>query len=353
MTATASTRSEPSAALLSGNCVTDNFALRPDKPPSIATVASFPENYFLENLVLRGDNSALVTAMNQRELWYVQAITGTESVTPMLLYTFGQLTWSFNEVEPDVFYIVTSNVYTNHESSLYRIDLRNWIPGAVVQPQKVLDFPKEVRFLNGSCLIGPRAIVVADSVGLIWRVDLSKDGSASSARIWLRHESMENYPGQMKPEQPGINGVRYAAKLGYLYYTATAKKLFMRVKVNPETLDAMGEPEHVAVGRMADDFCIDERVGVAYLTTHRENTIECVSLDPARNSYRFIIAGDPLNEDLIGPSSAAWGRLPGEFGRVAFITSDGGTASPLPDGKRRPAKLLRVELPEAPMALRS
>jgi hypothetical protein len=25
---------------------------------------------------------------------------------------------------------------------------------------------------------------------------------------------MEMYPGKMKPEQPGINGIRYAAKLG-------------------------------------------------------------------------------------------------------------------------------------------
>jgi hypothetical protein len=343
----------PTAASFPANYFLENFSLRADKSALITTVASFPANYFLENLALRADNSALVTAMNQRELWYVPPAAATETVTPILLHTFDQLTLSFTEVEPDVFYLITSNVYTNHESSLYRIHWRKPSHREAIQPQKVFDFPKEVCFLNGSCLIGPRSILVADSVGLIWRVDLPKNGGTPSARVWLRHESMGNYPGQMKPEQPGINGVRYAAKLGYLYYTATAKKLFMRVKVNPETLDAVGEPEHVSVGRMADDFCIDENAGVAYLTTHRENTIDCVSLNPARNSYRFIVAGDPLNEELIGPSSAAWGRLPGEYGKVAFFTSDGGTASPLPDGVRRPAKLLRVELPEPPAALRS
>ena len=67
----------------------------------------------------------------------------------------------------------------------------------------------------------------------------------------------------------------------------------MRVKINAETLDPIGEPEHVSVGRMAEDFCINESAGVAYLTTHRENTIDCVSLDPAKNSYCFIVAGDP------------------------------------------------------------
>jgi hypothetical protein len=81
--------------------------------------------------------------------------------------------------------------------------------------------------------------------------------------------------------------------------------------------------------------------------------VDCVSLNPAKNSNRFIVAGYPLNEELIGPSSAAWGRLPGEYGKVAFVTTDGGAASPLPDGVRRPARLLRVEFPEAPAALRS
>jgi hypothetical protein len=346
-------QAEPTLAPFPVNYFLENFALRADKSALITPVASFPANYFLENLALRADNSALVTAMNRKELWYVPAAATAETVTPILLHAFEQLTWSFNEVEPDVFYLTTSNVYTNHDSSLHRIDLRKWSPGEAIQPQKVLDFPKEARFLNGSCLVGPHTILVADSVGLIWRVDLFKDGRTPLAGVWLRHESMANYPGQMKPEQPGINGVRYAAKLGYLYYTATAKKLFMRVKINPENLDAVGEPEHVSVGRMADDFCIDESAGVAYLTTHRENTIDCVSLNPARNSYRFIVAGDPLNEELIGPSSAAWGRKPGEYGRVAFVTSDGGTASPLPDGVRRPAKLLRAELPEPPAVLRS
>ncbi len=319
----------------------------------LTTVASFPTNYFLENFALRSDNSALVTAMNHRELWFVPAVAAGRVTEPVLLHTFEHLTVSVVEREPDVFYLTTSNVYTDHTSSLHRIDLRGWRVGDPIRPRKILDFSEEARALNGSCLIGPRTMLIADSAaGLIWRVDLAEDGARAAAQVWLRHESMNNYPGQVKPEQPGINGVHYATSLGYLYYTATAKKLFMRVKVNAETLEAAGEPEHVSAGRMADDFCIDENAGVAYLTTHRENTIDCVSLNPAKNTDRFIVVGDPFNEDLIGPSSAAWSRLPGEQGRVVYVTTDGGTASPPPDGVRRPAKLLRIELPDAPGALR-
>jgi hypothetical protein len=128
----------------------------------LATVASFPENYFLENLAVRADDSVLITALNHKELWYVPT-HGTKSVKPVLLHTFDQLTMSLTEVEPDVFYLCTSNLYTDHKSSLHRVDLRNWSVGSRIQPEKVLDFPDRAGGLNGSCIIGRRTILVADS----------------------------------------------------------------------------------------------------------------------------------------------------------------------------------------------
>ncbi|HTD13661.1 MAG TPA: hypothetical protein VK673_00680 [Chthoniobacterales bacterium] len=320
----------------------------------LTAVAQFPAAYFLENIAIRRDNSMLITVANKQELWFVPSLSEAGPVEPLKLHTFDVAPSGIVETEPDVFYISAGKFYNTDEGFLQRLDLRDWTAGAPVKLQQVFQFLKNVRALNGSCLIGPNIILLADSfAGLIWRVDLPTNGGTPVAQIWLQHESMGYYPGQLKPEQPGINGLRYAAKLGYIYYTATAKKLFMRVKIDSKTLTAAGEPEHVAAGRMADDFCIDEDASVAYLTTHRENTIDVVSLDPAKNSARFIVAGDPFTEELIGPSSAAWSRRPGEYGKVAYVTTDGGTASPPPDGLRRPAKLLRVELPEVPEALRS
>jgi hypothetical protein len=94
---------------------------------------------------------------------------------------------------------------------------------------------------------------------------------------------------------------------------------------------------------MMDDFCLDEDAGVAYVTTHRENTIDRMSLEPDRNDERESVAGSPFNEELVGPSSGAWGRAAGEMGRVAFFTTDGGTTALPSDGILRPAKILRVE----------
>ena len=259
---------------------------------------------------------------------------------------FSQLALGIVEAEPNVFYISTSDIYTSHESYLHRLDLRGWVPGMAVAPEAVLRFPEPVRALNGSCVVASGIILIADCFSsLIWRVDLKTTVGKPTARVWLKHDSMGYFPGQMKPEQPGVNGVKYAPKLNYLYYTNTAKQLFMRVKTDPHTFDPIGEPEFVGGGRMFDDFCIDQDGGFAYLTTHRQNTIDRLSLNPGQNTDgRCSVAGDPFTEEFIGPSAGAWGRAPGESGRVAYFTTDGGTASP-PEGGARPAQLVRVELP--------
>jgi hypothetical protein len=312
----------------------------------LITVAEFPRQYFLESLAVREDNSALINVANQKELWYVPSADGDQQVEPVHLHTYKENAGGIVEIEPDVFVLLTGNVYTTHESFLHRLNLRNWKPGTPIGPELICQFPERARGVNGACLLGPGVVLVADCfAALIWRLDFPGDGGQPSFRVWLEHESMGYFPGKMKPEQPGVNGVRYATKTNYLYYTATAKKLFMRVKVDPETLEPAQSPELVVAGRMGDDFLIDEDAQVIYLTTHRQNTIDVVSMDPGLNSgFTQSIAGEPYTEEVIGPSAGAWRRGPQDRGRVAYFVTDGGTASPPPDGEARPAKLLRVEL---------
>lgn len=314
------------------------------KQARLTTIALFPVKSFLENLAVRGDNSVLVTSMNARELFYVPPSSGDVLVEPVLLHRFDQPTTGLVEIEPDLFLVSTSNVYTTHESFLHRIDLRGFQPGSQVRPEMVFRFPDTARGLNGSCLVAPGVVLIADCfAGLIWRVDVQPGGRDIQARIWLEHETMGYFPGKLKPEQPGVNGVRYAARTHHLYYTATAKKLLMRVPVDPATLEPAGPPELVVAGRMGDDFCIDEDAGVIYLATHRQNSIDRISMDPGDNSgFPQSVVGDPFTEALIGPCSVAWGQAPGDYGKVAYVISDGGTASPAPGGPL-PARLQRVE----------
>ena len=314
---------------------------------TLTTAADFPKDYFLENLAMRSDQSALVTVATKKELWYVPPLDDALPVAPMRLCTFNEILTAIVEMDPDIFYVCSSEVYTTHESYLHRLDMRGWTPGTPVNPQVVLKFSDPVRGLNGGCKVGPNAMLIADMfAGLIWRVDLSADGENATPRVWLKHGSMASIPWpQTKPMQPGVNGVRYAAKTSFLYYSCTAQLLFMRVRVDPQTLDPIGQPEFVAGGRMTDDFCIDEDAGVAYLATHRQNTIDRVSLEPRdnRDFARHSLVGDPFTSELVGPSSGVWGRAPGDYGRRAYFLTDGGTTSPPPDGIVRNAKLLRVD----------
>ena len=116
----------------------------------------------------------------------------------------------------------------------------------------------------------------------------------------------------------------------------------MRVAVDPMTLEPAGAAEFVAAIDNADDFCVDEHAGFAYVTRHRANTLDRVPLTPRHGSEGRHIVGDPFDEVLVGPSSAAWGRGTGDHGRVAYVTNDGGTPAP-PDGIVRKAALVRVE----------
>lgn len=313
------------------------------KQAALTVVALFPVKSFLENLAVRSDNSLLVTSMNARELYYVPPSIGEAPVEPVLLHRFDQPTTGLVEIEPDLFLVSTSNLYTTRESFLHRLDLRGYEAGTPVQPAMVFSFPDTARGLNGSCLLGPGVVLVADSfAGLIWRVDVQSGGHDLQARVWLADGSMGYFPGKLKPEQPGVNGVRYAARTNHLYYTATAKKLLMRVPVDPATLDPAGPPELVVAGRMGDDFCIDEDAAVIYLATHRQNSIDLVAMDPGDNSgFPQSVVGDPFTEALIGPCSIAWSRAAGEHGKIAYVISDGGTASPAPGGPL-PPRLQRV-----------
>ncbi len=312
----------------------------------LTVVAEFPKHYFLENLAVRSDGSILVTAFNKKELWYVSSPNGELPVTPVLVHTFDLTTLCVVETDRDIFLIGTSDVYGTRESRLYRMDLRAWSPGESIAPQLVLEFPEPKVGLNGGCLIAPDVLLLAGATDLIWRVDLPENGGEASARVWLQHDNMKNRPGEKKPEQPGVNGIRYAARTQHLYYTSTSQQLMMRVSVDPTSLEPAALPEFIAGGREWDDFIIDEDTAVAYVTTHRENTIDRVRLEPDGNrAGRVVVAGEPFSDLLVGPSSGAWRRGPGDYGRTAYITTDGGTAQP-PDGIVRTAKLLRVVLPQ-------
>ncbi|HEX4559866.1 MAG TPA: hypothetical protein VH166_11925 [Mycobacterium sp.] len=322
------------------------MAILPLPTVTISPVAFFPKEYFPENLAVRADESILVTAVLQKELWWVPTAKHGALVEPVLVHTFDHPVTGIAEIAPDVFIISLTEGYTTHESHLLRVDFNGWEPGSPVSPDVIYTFDERVRSLNGSCLLGPNVLAIADCfAGLIWRIDLADDARSAKARVWLSDDTMADDPdsGVPPPPQPGVNGVRYGPQTGYLYYTSTAQKVFMRVAVDASTLDPAGPAQFVAAIDNADDFCLDEEAGFAYVTRHRANTFDRVPLAPRHGSEVRHLAGDPFDETLVGPSSAAWGRGLTDHGRIAYVTTDGGTTAP-PGGIVRQAALLRVQL---------
>jgi hypothetical protein len=310
----------------------------------LSPVAELPEHYFLENMAIRVDGSMLLTVQNRKELWFVPPPGGAGLAQPALVHTFEFNTTFVVEWRPDRFLLGVADVYQTHEARLYELDLRGWTPGRPITPRLALQMPKPWVGFNGATFVAPNVLIAAGMARLLWRIDLSEDGRAA-ARVWLEHDSMRNRPGEKKPEQPGTNGVQFSAKTNYLYYTTTSQQLMLRVRVDPATHDPADLPEFVAGGREWDDFLIDDEAGVAYVTTHRENTIDRVRLAHDGNREgRTVVAGDPFTDRLVGPSAGVWGRAEGDYGRVAYMATDGGTALP-PDGVFRTAKILRVEFP--------
>jgi hypothetical protein len=74
---------------------------------------------------------------------------------------------------------------------------------------------------------------------LVWRVDFNLDGGEPSVRVWKSHDSMGYYLGKMKPEQPDVNGVRYAVETN----------LRLLYRNGEETVHALGrQPSHAGGG---------------------------------------------------------------------------------------------------------
>jgi len=314
----------------------------------LTPVAYFPEGYFLENLAVRADGSVLVTTVQKKELWWVPGPPRAEA-PPVLVHTFGHYILGIAEAAPDVFIVSLSDLYSTHESHLARVDLTGWVPGKPVEPQIIFTFDDRVRGLNGATMLGPGVLALADCfAGLIWRVDLADGARSATGRVWLSHDTMAWDPDSAvaPPPQPGVNGIRYAPRAGYLYYTSTAQKVFMRVPVDQASLDPAGEPEFVASIDNCDDFCLDEDAGFAYVSRHRVNTIDRVPLAPQHGSEVRHVVDNPTDRILVGPTSLAWRNQPGDYGQVFYVITDGGRTAP-PDGIIRKAAMLRGELATA------
>ena len=101
-----------------------------------------PSDYFLENLVVRPDNSIILTVLNENELWYVPAQDADGSVTPIHAQTFEQNATGILEVDPDVLLEISCHFYGEASLRVHG-DLRSWSVGLPVHLERFYQFPEE------------------------------------------------------------------------------------------------------------------------------------------------------------------------------------------------------------------
>ncbi|KEY64094.1 hypothetical protein S7711_09489 [Stachybotrys chartarum IBT 7711] len=312
----------------------------------IKVIATFQPNTFLENVAARSDGSLLVTSVNPAALYYVpNPGPASRMVVPQTLATFNQSAMGIVETSPDIFYIATTDQMQGGGNLLWKLDMSSF--GRLAHPREVdltqvATFPVRSRVINGSARLSTNLILCADSwAGLIWKVEIPQDGGEPSMSVWKESAMFLPSSDPARADVPGVNGLKYNEKTHMLYFTTTSQLIFGRIPVDPDTLNPAGEPEMVTDRWMqADDFILDVEANAAYISTHRQNSIVKVDLTTGINNT---IAGDPLDMDLIGPTSGAWKKGCKRGGRVAYFVTDGGIMNPV-DGVVREAKVLMLDL---------
>ena len=322
----------------------------------VSVISIFPQGCFLENITILQDGGLFVTCANRQQLYYIPPCTNGP-VAPFLVHTFAADQWAMGIIAApsnlNVFYLLTTDILRqgSQKSYLHVVDTAN--AGTGGKPYPILTFPSDARGLNGFCALSESVLLAADSfASCIWRIDLDLSSfppKTANAQIWHRHTTMAAT--LVLPDfQPGINGLKYSGKTNCVYYSSTQQKLFCRVHVNPKTFESDGEAEVIATGMQADDFIIDDNFSsgpVAYVTTHRENSILRVPLDrenkaQTTDEITSVVQGSDQDELVLGPTAGVWGIS--TEGKSAYFTTDGGLKNPLSDGLVRCAKVVRVEL---------
>jgi hypothetical protein len=83
-------------------------------------------------------------------------------------------------------------------------------------------------------------MLCADSwADLIWRVDIPQDGRCSVGPCLVEALAYKLDP--KKYDVPGVNGLKFNTADMHVYFTTTAQANLGRVRVDPGTLEPVGE----------------------------------------------------------------------------------------------------------------
>lgn len=285
-----------------------------DKTPRdikpVSTLATFPKQTFLENLVLLPDGSMLVNSHLEGIVYKIKPSGEPQKFASVK----GKLT-GIAAYGKDKF-VLTGND-ENDKSVLFLLTTGGQI-------SKLMDLP-EAQFVNGITYLAVNDFLIADSYkGCIWKIN----AKTKVASIWLADAALERVSEQNPT--PGVNGIKVFQQS--VFISNTQKQQIFKVNLTAER--QAGKPELYASEVNVDDFTFDVN-GNLYATTHVYNSI--IKITPDKKIS--VLAEQP--QGSAGSTACVLKKT--ALGYTLFVSTNGGMLLP-PSTGIEASKVLAISI---------
>lgn len=287
------------------------FVNTPEAIVPATTIAEFPINTFLENIVVDSQGHLLITSYEEGKIYQVTT-TGT-------IKEYANVGGNAAGIALDrQGNVLVAGAASDKTATVFRIDGNGLVEPCLTIPDAI--------FLNGMTSLTGNRYLIADSYkGAIWEVDVVE----RTAQIWLQHKrlarSHPNHP------FPAVNGLKIYNNT--LYASNTQRQHLIRIPINSDYTP--GTPELFLTNVNLDDFAIDVE-GNLYATTHVYNSVVKITAQGNITTIATAKQGVP------GSTALAFGRT-GRDRTAIYVTTNGGMSLPLPSGLEA-AKVIRLEV---------
>jgi SMP-30/Gluconolactonase/LRE-like region len=279
----------------------------PKKIVGAQTIAAFPKQTFLENLVVT-DKGLVVTSHEDGRLLRIVPGKSTETLAALP----GKITGVAADGAGG--FVITAFDRAG-KATVFLVSAA----GAL---EKTWALDGGI-FLNGIERMAPGRYLVADSYrGVVWSLDVD----AGRIGLWLKSPLLER--ADEKSPLPAANGIRRDGDT--VLISNTARMTLVRVPLRPD--GSAGEPVVFAEKVNVDDFAVlpDRSILAA---THIYNSV--VRIDP---QGRVEVLAEAA-QGVTGSTSVALAR----DGRTAYVTTNGGMFLP-PAGGVEPGRVIALDL---------
>jgi putative intracellular protease/amidase/sugar lactone lactonase YvrE len=287
------------------------FTNIPDAIVPARTIAEFPQNTFLENIVADREGNLFITSYEEGKIYRVTTSGETTEVADVNGNAAGIV------IDPQGNLLVAGA--TNEKvATVFRVDRSGAVEAIITIPEAI--------FLNGMTPLTGNRYLIADSYkGAIWEIDPVE----KTAQIWLQHERLS----RSNPQHPfpAVNGLKIYSNI--LYASNTQRQHLIRIPIHDDF--TAGSPELFLTNVNLDDFAFDQQ-GNLYATTHVYNSVVKIVPDGQITTIAAAAQG------VAGSTALAFGRTASDYTGV-YVTTNGGMSLPLPTGLES-AKVVRLEV---------